>query len=201
VQQDRGMDSVEATMNVLRGEITDPAARGDERTSLLGFLQRQRDLVAWKVRGAPEDRLRAEATPSGLTAPGIVRHLTNVERGWIRDTFAGEPGLTFDYSDDDPEGDFRIPRSVSLANLLRDYRVEAERCDRIIAAAGLDDLDARGEVSLRWVLLHLIEEIARHAGHADIIREAIDGATMYELMAGAEGWPATDWLTPWQPPS
>jgi hypothetical protein len=51
------------------------------------------------------------------------------------------------------------------------------------------------------VLLHLIEEIARRAGHADIIREAIDGATMYELMAGAEGWPATDWLTPWQPPS
>ena len=53
--------------------------------------------------------------------------------------------------------------------------------------------------SVRWVLLHLVQELARHAGHADIIRESIDGATMYELMAGREGWPATDWITPWQP--
>src|SRR5215203_1059846 len=57
-----------------------------------------------------------------------------------------------------------------------------------------DDVEAW---SVRWVLLHLIEEIGRHAGHADIMRESIDGATMYELMAGAEGWPATDWLQPW----
>ena len=60
------------------------------------------------------------------------------------------------------------------------------------------DLDAW---SLRWVLLHLIEETARHAGHADIVRESIDGATMYELMAGAEGWPETEWIKPWRPPS
>ena len=53
--------------------------------------------------------------------------------------------------------------------------------------------------TVRWVVLHLIEELARHAGHADLIRESIDGATMYELMAGREGWPATPWLTPWQP--
>jgi hypothetical protein len=54
--------------------------------------------------------------------------------------------------------------------------------------------------SARWVLLHVLEELARHAGHADIVREHIDGATMYELMAGAEGWPATEWMTPWQRP-
>ncbi len=61
-----------------------------------------------------------------------------------------------------------------------------------------DDVEAW---SVRWVLLHVIEETARHAGHADISRESIDGATMYELMAGAEGWPATDWLKPWEPSS
>ena len=61
-----------------------------------------------------------------------------------------------------------------------------------------DDVDAW---SVRWVLLHLIEEIARHAGHADIVRESIDGATMFPLMAAAEGWPATDWLQPWEPAS
>ena len=59
-----------------------------------------------------------------------------------------------------------------------------------------DDVDAW---SLRWVLLHLIEETARHAGHADIVREAVDGATAFELMAAAEGWPDTPWLTPWKP--
>lgn len=170
------MDSVDPSSNGVRGGVTDPAPRGDDRTSLLGFLQRQRDLVAWKVRGAPEDRLRAESTSSGLTAPGIVRHLTNVERGWIRDTFAGEPGLSFDYSDDDPEGDFRIPRSVRLAELLDEYAAESERCDRIIAAASLDDVVVRGDVSLRWVLLHLIEETSRHLGHLDLLRERADGA-------------------------
>ena len=61
-----------------------------------------------------------------------------------------------------------------------------------------DDIDAW---SVRWVLLHLIEEVARHAGHADIVREAVDGATMYPLMAAAEGWPATDWMQPWEPAS
>ena len=60
------------------------------------------------------------------------------------------------------------------------------------------DIDAW---SVRWVVLHLIEETARHAGHADIVRESVDGATMYELMAGAEGWPATEWLQPWSPPT
>jgi hypothetical protein len=59
-----------------------------------------------------------------------------------------------------------------------------------------DDVEAW---SVRWVLLHIVEETARHAGHADIVRESIDGATMYELMAAAEGWPATDWLKPWEP--
>ena len=53
--------------------------------------------------------------------------------------------------------------------------------------------------SLRWVLLHLVQEIARHAGHADLIREAVDGATMYPLLAAVEGWPATDWIQPWSP--
>ena len=55
--------------------------------------------------------------------------------------------------------------------------------------------------SVRWVYFHLIEELARHAGHADIVREHVDGATMYELMAGAEGWPETPWLVPWRPPA
>jgi hypothetical protein len=80
--------------NGVRGGVTEAAHLGDERTTLLGFLQRRRDLVAWKVREASDETLASVRMPSGLTLHGIVRHLENVERGWFRDLFAGETGLT-----------------------------------------------------------------------------------------------------------
>jgi hypothetical protein len=79
--------------NGVRGGVTEPAHLGDERTTLLGFLQRQRDLVEWKVREASDETLASVRMPSGLTLHGIVRHLENVERGWFRDFFAGQTGL------------------------------------------------------------------------------------------------------------
>jgi len=91
---------------VTRG-TTEPAHRGDDRTAVLGFLQRQRDLVAWKVGGASDEVLRSASTPTGLTAHGLVRHLTNVERWWLRHEFAGETGLPYDGTEDDPRADQR----------------------------------------------------------------------------------------------
>ncbi|MEU5845632.1 DinB family protein [Saccharopolyspora shandongensis] len=156
--------------------MTAPAHRGDERTALLSFLQRQRDLVVWKVSGAPDAVLRAVATPTGLTLPGLVRHLTNVERSWFRRVFAGETGLVFDWSDDDPDGDLKVPDEVSVAELLAEYVAESRRCDEVVrAAASLDDVSALRDLSLRWVLLHLVEETARHLGHIDVLREQADG--------------------------
>jgi uncharacterized damage-inducible protein DinB len=164
------------TQNGIRYGLMDPAPRGDERTALLGFLQRQRELVAWKVTGAPDDVLRRVSSPSGMTLPGIVRHLENVERSWFRDRFAGEQGLSFDWTDEDPDGEWKVPADVPMAQVLADYAAEAARCDEVIANASLDDLSVKKDFSLRWIVLHLIEETARHLGQLDLLRENADGA-------------------------
>ncbi|MBO0747756.1 MAG: DUF664 domain-containing protein, partial [Acidimicrobiaceae bacterium] len=105
---------------------------------------------------------------------------------------------------------FRVGASDTASSLLDAYAAEAEHTAAVVRSVDLDgpvpvpkgvpwmpdDIDAW---TVRWVLLHLIEETARHAGHADIVRETIDGAQMYPLMAAAEGWPATGWLKPWTP--
>jgi hypothetical protein len=161
--------------NGVRGGVVEPAHRGDERTALVGFLQRQRDLVAWKVTGAPDDVLRAVATPTGLTLPGVVRHLEHVERSWIRDKFAGQADLPYAWTDEDPDGELHVPADITMARLLADYAAEAALCDAVVAAASLDDVSARGGFTLRWILLHLIEETARHLGHVDLLRENADG--------------------------
>jgi hypothetical protein len=176
-RQDGAVDDGSGTENGDRRGVTEPAHRGDERTALLGFLQRQRELVAWKVSGASETALRAVLTPTGLSAHGVVRHLTNVERSWVRDVFAGQDGLVFDWTDDDPDGELRVPETVTMAQLVADYADEAARCDAVVAAHHLDDVAARRDFSLRWILLHLVEETARHLGHLDLLREQADGRT------------------------
>ncbi|MHB1139689.1 MAG: mycothiol transferase, partial [Microthrixaceae bacterium] len=129
------------------------------------------------------------------------------ERGWV-DLILCQPqqGGQDDYVDG-----FRLAEDRTLAEALEELDRVAERTEQVVRA--IDDLNQAVPVpkgvpwypqdldawTVRWVLLHLIEEIGRHAGHADIVRESIDGATMFELMAGAEGWPATEWLTPWTP--
>lgn len=161
--------------NGTRNGIIEPAHRGDERTALIGYLQRQRELVAWKVRGADDAVLRTAASPTGMTLHGLVRHLENVERSWIRDDFAGQKGLSFDWTDEDPDGEWHVPTDIPMAQLLADYAAEAMLCDAVIAAASLDDVSVRGGFNLRWILLHLIEETGRHLGHIDLLRENADG--------------------------
>lgn len=164
------------TSNGERYGATEPAHHGDERTAVTGFLQRQRDLVAWKVRGADDQALRGQETATGLTAHGVVRHLTNVERSWIRDVFAGEVGLGYDWTDEEPDGELQVPLGVTMEQLLADYATEAVLCDAVVARSSLDDLSATREMTLRWILLHLVEETARHLGHLDLLREQADGA-------------------------
>jgi len=162
--------------NGVRGGVVEAAHAGDERTSLIGFLQRQRDLVAWKLREASDDTLRSVRTPSGVTLHGVVRHLENVERSWFRDVFAGEKDLHFDWTDDDPDGEWHVAADVRMADLLADYAAESERCDTVDAAApSLDEVCEAGDFSLRWIVVHLIEETGRHLGHIDLLREQADG--------------------------
>jgi len=168
------------TENGLRNGIVEAAHLGDERTVIVGYLQQQRDLVAWKVRGADDDVLRSVETPTGLTLHGIVRHLEHVERSWIRDRFVGQKDLPYAWTDEDPDGELHVPADITMAQLLADYAAEAALCDAVIAAASLDDVSANGKFNLRWVLLHLIEETARHLGHLDLLRENADGAVGQE---------------------
>jgi hypothetical protein len=164
--------------NGVRGGVTEPAHLGDERTTLLGFLQRQRDLVAWKMREASDEVLASVHMPSGLTLHGIVRHLENVERGCFREFFDAQTGLLFDSSDEDPDGDFRA-EGVPMVDLLAAYAAETARCDEVVAAAPSLDAtatDEDGTYSLRWIIVHMVEETGRHLGHIDLLREQADGA-------------------------
>jgi uncharacterized damage-inducible protein DinB len=162
--------------NGVRGGVAEAAHLGDERTTLTGFLQRQRDLVAWKVRDASDDVLRSARTRSGLDIHGIVRHLENVERSWFREVFAGETGLSYDWTDEDRDAEFKPGSEIRMEALLRAYADETSRCDAVIAAApSLDAASATRDFSLRWIICHMIEETGRHLGHLDLLREQADG--------------------------
>jgi uncharacterized damage-inducible protein DinB len=161
-------------------DATDPlGGRADDRTLLVGFLDWYRTVVEHKVQGLSIDDARRVMTPTGLSPLGIVAHLAAVEIGWFAETFAGEP---IDPVWDD-HGSFRLREDDSVDSILAEYREAVTRSTSVVeAASSLDDLSAqrdeyRGHVSLRWILVHMIEETARHAGHLDVMREAIDGRT------------------------
>ena len=184
----------------------------DERQLLLAYVAQQRDGIRNAAFGLTDDQARLAPTVSSLTIGGLVKHVAHTERGWIdivlqrrREHSAEDRMATY-------EDNFRLGPDETLAGALAFYEEVARETEAVLA--GIDDLGRPVPVptgvpwfpddvdawSVRWVLLHIVEETARHAGHADIVRESIDGATMYALMAGAEGWPATDWLQPWEPP-
>ena len=151
---------------------------GDERTLLCAMVDYQRAVLLRKVGGLDEDDLRRTMTPTGLTLLGLVKHLAYIERYWFQQVFAGET-VSMPWSDDDPDADWRPAVGESAQEIVSLYLGEAERSRQIAASAELDEMSAHHDVSvsLRWVLLHMVEELARHLGHADLMRERIDGAT------------------------
>ncbi|HUR52005.1 MAG TPA: DinB family protein [Mycobacteriales bacterium] len=162
-------------MSELLGGGLMPGHQLGERDMLLAYLERQRELVFWKCLGLDDEAARTVSTPSGMTVAGIVQHLENVERSWWRKHFAGQLGLTFDWTDDPEDAGMTVAPGVSLSDLLSRYRAEIARCDEVIAAHQLDDIGALRDHSLRWILLHLVEEIGRHLGHLDLLCELADG--------------------------
>jgi hypothetical protein len=160
---------------------------GDERAMLIGFLRTQRATLELKCAGIDVGALaRRSVEPSTLSLLGLVRHLADMERRWFRQVLAGsvhgeEMPAVF-ASDVDPDGDFNGAQAdaATVAHAWEAWRVEVAFADRFVEDA--PDLDVvgtdswRGTVSLRWVLIHLVEEYARHNGHADLLRERIDGA-------------------------
>jgi Protein of unknown function (DUF664) len=177
----------------------------DEREGLTAYLGQQRHVLRVAAFGLTDEQARATPTASPLSVGGLVKHCAFVERTWMDYVLERKRGPENDY-----EAGFRMEPGESVADVITLHRHAARETDEILGGLELGhpvpvprdapwfppDVDAW---SVRWVLLHLIQETARHAGHADIVREAIDGATAYPLMAAAENWPATPWLQPWQP--
>ncbi|PRX95485.1 DinB family protein [Allonocardiopsis opalescens] len=161
---------------------TPPPLAADERTTLTAYLDWHRETFALKCSGVAPERLSERAVPpSSLSLHGLIRHLAGVERWWFRIQFAGEDVSMLYYSDDDPDQDFdRLDGDPGRA--LELWRSECALSREITASAA--SLDATGThlasgepVALRRVLVHLIAEYARHNGHADLLRERLDGAT------------------------
>jgi uncharacterized damage-inducible protein DinB len=151
----------------------------DEKALLVAFLEFERDTVLWKLSGLSEEQLRIRRTPSGMSLLGLVKHLAFVERSWFQRRFLGRD-VYIPWRSGDADGDFRIDDGETPASVLGFYRTEIEESRRISSKAeSLETLalDADPPRSLRWILIHMIEETARHAGHADLMREMVDGQT------------------------
>lgn len=156
----------------------DPPFKGSERELLTAFLDYHRQTVLWKIEGLSDADLRRTMTPSGLTLLGLVKHLAYVERSWFHEDFLGEE-ISSPWTEEDPDAEFRIEPGETTEEIIAFYKAETESAREIVAAFSLDDIarGAKRQPSLRWIVIHLIEETARHNGHIDLIREAIDGET------------------------
>ncbi|MFJ3788512.1 DinB family protein [Kitasatospora sp. NPDC090091] len=186
-----------------------PAA--DERTALTAYLAHQRRALRVTAYGLTDEQARTAASAGELTIGGLIKHAARCETFWTDLILQRQRGPQRK-ADESDAGEFRLGPGETLAEVLAAHAEAAERTDAVIA--GIPDLGHAVPVpqdlpwfpaevkewSVRWVLLHLIEEIARHGGHADIIRESIDGATLYPLLATAEAWP-DPWFQPWEPAS
>ena len=180
----------------------------DERDGLMAYLAQMRYVLRLTAYGLTDEQARATPTASSLSIGGLVKHAATTERGWI-ERVRDVPQTS---GREDYLSNFHLAEDETLQDVLDLYDEVAAGTEAAIAeVADLGrpvpvprdspwfppDLEAW---SVRWVLLHLVQETARHAGHADIIRESIDGATAFPLMAAAEGWPETPWMKPWTPP-
>ena len=177
----------------------------NEQEGLLAYLAQMRYVVRLTAYGLTDEQLRATPSASELSVGGIIKHCASTEENWLATIRREPPSVDFQkYAED-----FKLADGETIEDVFARYDRVAEQLEKTVNEIG--DLDYQIEIdhsvpwnrkdlthwNIRWILLHLIEEIARHNGHADIIRESVDGGTAFALMAAAEGWPETPWLKPW----
>ncbi|RLU80491.1 Mini-circle protein [Streptomyces griseocarneus] len=163
-------------------ERPEPPTVADERTGLESWLDFHRATLALKCEGLDDRQLReVSVPPSSLTLLGLVRHMAEVERNWFRRVLGGEDAPPLYYSDDDPDGEFRVTDRDTWDDAHAAWQAEVAAARDAVRGRSLDDrgISPRNgkEFDLRWIYIHMIEEYARHNGHADLIRERIDGMT------------------------
>jgi uncharacterized damage-inducible protein DinB len=188
---------------------------GDERDALRVFLDYHHSSYFALAFGLSDDQARSTPTVSALSIGGLIKHATGVQRSWMQRVAAAP-----DFPPKDTRPFEEIVASYQAEHVMRDdetlpelvekFKAQNAETLRILDSADLDTpvpvphdvpwfpKDIRNW-TVRWVIHHLINELARHAGQGDIIRESIDGATLYELIAGVEGWEETEWIKPWEP--
>ena len=188
----------------------------DERGALREYLAFHQSAFFAVAYGLTDEQARSCPTVSALSIGGLVKHAAGVQRSWMARVAAAPdapPRETrpFDEIAKDFADQHVMRPDETLDGLLSALQAENAKSLHLVDTADLDEqvpvphdipwfpknLDAW---SVRWVILHVINELGRHAGHADIIRESIDGATMYELLAGLEGWAIDGWVQPWKKP-
>ena len=164
-------------------EPADPGRRSDERTTLTEFVDFLRSVLLRKGSGLTTDQLASTTAASTLTIGALIRHMTFVEHHWFDNVFAGlpvrEPWTSADW-DADQDWEMTTARGMTFAELRADFDDACQRSrSHVSAASSLEVLAVGGDsadpTSLRWILVHMIEEYARHCGHADLLRESIDG--------------------------
>jgi len=192
-----------------------PLPATGERQTLLEFLRFNQNAFFAVAYGLTDEQARSKPSVSALSVGGLVKHAAGVQRGWMERVKAAP---NFPPRDERPfeeqmasyEDEYVMRDDEALDQLLDGLRRQNEETLRLFEEADWDtpvpvphdvpwfpqDVDSW---TVRWVALHLIEELTRHAGHCDIIRESLDGATMYELMAANEEWPETDFIKRWKP--
>lgn len=180
----------------------------DERDGLVAFLAQMRYQLKLTGYGLTPEQLRATPSVSPLSVGGLIKHVAHTEAYWIDQVLQRPLSYPGAHQWDQH---FDVADGETYEDLVAFYDTVAAETERVVA--GIADLGHPVPIdhsmpwnpreydnwSLRWVLTHLIQETARHAGHADIVRESVDRGTAYALMAAAEGWPETAWLKPWQP--
>jgi uncharacterized damage-inducible protein DinB len=175
----------------------------DERDLLLAFLAQQRDALRYAAHGLTDSEAASRPSVSALSLGGIIKHVAQVERAWV--TFIGTGDSSVFAPSDDYAAGFELEAGETLDDVLALAAEQAGRTEDVVSAIGdlgallppttdvVPWIPAGLRWTPRWVLLHLIEESARHAGHADVVRESIDKATCWTLMAAAEGWSMEAW--------
>ena len=169
-----------------------PASTGSERQVLEAFLDFHRQVLVSKVDGISENEARQRRVPSKTTLAGLIKHMIGVERGWFQEVLAGRKPEDIGPNVGGGEESWDLAKNETVSSLIKEYELTCEQSRQTAARFALDDAVPEpdmGQVSLRWVYVHMIEETARHVGHADILREQTDGA------AGIDGDSAvTTWL-------
>ena len=166
-------------------ERNDPCITADEPGVLIAFLDYYRSTLLMKADGLDDDQAgRPSVPPSSLSLLGLVRHMAEVERNWFQRVMEDRDASPIYYTDENEELDMQPPADATLEAAVSTLRAEIAVADRVITAHTMDDLarrerrtDSGGTFfpNLRWILVHMIEEYARHCGHADLLREAVDG--------------------------